>query len=102
MKDCGSCTEVDHSIKVLLNVACNAECRMLGVSNDCLREAGLLCASHRGKRTKGRHFSFLIEREVVTSRCNGNKVSGSQQTEVLQIWYKNDMYTVFSVHDCTH
>ena len=74
---------------------------MLGVSNDCLREAGLLRASNRGKRTKGIHVPFLIEREVVTSRWNGNKISGSQQTEVLQIWHKNDMYTVFPVHDCT-
>ena len=26
--------------------------------------------------------------EVVTSRCHGHKISGSQQTVVLQIWQK--------------
>ena len=29
------------------------------------------------------------------SCCHGSKISGSQQTEVLQIWHKNDIYTVF-------
>ena len=53
----------------------------------------------------GRHVPFLKDREVVTSRCHGNKIPGSQQTEVLQIWQKkkrkrtkNDMYAVFPVH----
>ena len=55
---------------------------MLGVCNDCLREASLLRASERGKRTRGKHVPFLIEREVVTSRCHGSKISGPQQTEV--------------------
>ena len=27
-------------------------------------------------------------KEVVTSRCHGNKISGSRQTVVLQIWQK--------------
>ena len=40
---------------------------------------------NRSKRSRGRQVSFLIEREVVTSRCDGSKISGSQQTEVLQI-----------------
>ena len=57
---------------------------MLGVCNDCLREASLLRASERGKRTRGKHVPFLIEREVVTSRCHGSQISGPQQTEVLQ------------------
>ena len=74
---------------------------MLGVSNDCLREASLLRASDQGKRTGGKHVPFLVESEVVTSRCHGNKISGSQQTEALRIWHKNDMYTIFPVHDCT-
>ena len=74
---------------------------MLGVSNDCLREASLLRASDQGKRTRGKHVPFLMESEVVTSCCHGNKISGSQQTEVLQKWQKNDMYTIFPVHDCT-
>ena len=30
----------------------------------------------------------LWQREVVTSRCHGSKISGSQQTVVLQIWQK--------------
>ena len=54
-------------------------------------------------------FNFdqrLTEKEVVTSRCHGSKISGSQQTVVLQIRQKkktkkkNDMYD-FPVHDCT-
>ena len=57
---------------------------MLGVRNDCLREASLLRASERGKRTREKHVPFLIEREVVTSRCHGSKIYGPQQTEVLQ------------------
>ena len=71
---------------------------------------------NRSKRSRGRQVSFLIEREVVTSRCDGSKISGSQQTEVLQIWHKNDIYQkhvtpigvicfciykVFPVHVCT-
>ena len=36
----------------------------------------------------GRHVPFLKDREVVTSRCHGNKIPGSQETEVLQIWQK--------------
>ena len=56
---------------------------------------------NRRKRTRGRQVSSLIKREVVTSRCHGSKMSRSQQTEVLQIWHKNDIYTVFPVHDCT-
>ena len=58
---------------------------MLGVCNDCLRGASLLRASERGKRTRGKHVPFLIEREVVTSRFHGSKISGPQQTEVLQV-----------------
>ena len=55
----------------------------------CARgEASTLPASDRGKRTMGRHVPFLKDREVVTSRCYGNKIPGSQQTEVLQIWQK--------------
>ena len=53
----------------------------------------------------GRHVPFLKDREVVTSGCHGNKIPGSQETEVLQIWQKkkgkrtkNDMYAVFPVH----
>ena len=71
---------------------------------------------NRSKRSRGRQVSFLIEREVVTSRCHGSKISGSQETEVLQIWHKNDIYQkhvtpigvicfciykVFPVHVCT-
>ena len=71
----------------------------------CARgETSTLRASDRGKRTMGRHVPFLKDREVVTSRCHGNKIPGSQQTEVLQIWQKkkkkrtkNDMYAVFPV-----
>ena len=74
---------------------------MLGVRNDRLREASLLRASDRGKRRRGRQLPFLIEREVVTSRCHGNKISASQQIEVPQIWHKNDIYIVFPVPDCT-
>ena len=36
---------------------------MLGVCNDCLRETSLLRASEQGKRTRGKHVPFLIERE---------------------------------------
>ena len=36
---------------------------MLGVRNDYLREASLLRANERGKRTRGKHVPFLIERE---------------------------------------
>ena len=57
---------------------------MLGVRNDCLREASLLRASERGKRTRGKHIPFLTKREVVTSRWHGSKISGPEQTEVLQ------------------
>ena len=45
------------------------------------------------------------EREVVTSRCHGSKMFGSQQTVALQIWQKNKnekiVLCVFPVHDCT-
>ena len=66
---------------------------MLGVPKDCLREARTLRASDRGlgKSTRRRHVPSLIEKEVVTSRCHGNKTKN--QT--------NDVYTVFPVHDCT-
>ena len=62
---------------------------MLGVPKDCLREARTLRASDRGlgKSMRRRHVLSLIEKEVVTSRCHGNKT--------------NDVYTVFPVHDCT-
>ena len=33
---------------------------------------------NRSKRTRGKQVSFLIEREVATSRCHGGKISGSQ------------------------
>ena len=48
---------------------------MLGVPKDCLREARTLRASDRGlgKSTRRRHVPSLIEKEVVTSRCHGNK-----------------------------
>ena len=36
---------------------------MLGVCNDCLRETSSLRASEQGKRTRGKHVPFLIERE---------------------------------------
>ena len=49
-----------------------------------------LRASDRGKRTRGRHIPFLKDREVVTSRCHGGKISGSQQTDFLQIWQKKE------------
>ena len=70
-------------------------------------EASTLRASDCGKRTRGRQVPFLKDRKVVTSLCHGNKISGSQQTEVLQIWQKkkktkkNDMHAVFPVHDGT-
>ena len=51
-------------------------------------EASTLRASDCGKRTRGRQVPFLKDRKVVTSLCHGNKISGSQQTEVLQIWQK--------------
>ena len=46
---------------------------MLGVPKDCLREAKTLSAIDRGKSTRRRHVPSLIEKEVVTSRCHGNK-----------------------------
>ena len=66
---------------------------MLGVPKDCLREARTLRASDRGlgKSTRRRHVPSLIEKEVVTSRCHGNKTKNET----------NDVYTVFPVHDCT-
>ena len=37
---------------------------------------------------------------VITSQCHDSKISGSQQTTVLQMWQKKiDMYDF--VHDCT-
>ena len=79
---------------------------MLGIPKDCLREGqGEQVTRERPRQThEGRHVPFLKEREVVTSRCHGNKIPGSQQTEVLQIWQKkrkltkNDMYAVFPVY----
>ena len=67
---------------------------MLGVPKDCLREARTLRASDRGlgKSMRRRHVPSLIEKEVVTSRCHGNKTKKNET---------NDMYTVFPVHDCT-
>ena len=64
---------------------------MLGVSKDCLREARTLRAIDRVKSTRRRHVPSLIEKEVVTSRCHGNKTKNET----------NDVYTVFPVHDCT-
>ena len=46
---------------------------MLEVPKDCLREAKTLRASDRGKSSRTRHVPSLIEKEVVTSRCHGNK-----------------------------
>ena len=69
---------------------------MLGVCNDCLREASLLRASEQGKRTREKDVPFLIEREVVTSRCHGSKISGPQQTEVLQSGVSQSPATPFS------
>ena len=66
---------------------------MLGVPKDCLREARTLRAIDRGKSTRRRHVPSLIEKEVVTSRYHGNKTKTKNE--------KNDMYTVFPVHDCT-
>ena len=66
---------------------------MLGVPKDCLPEARTLRASDRGLgKSKRRHVPSLIEKEVVTSRCHGNKTKKNET---------NDMYTVFPVHDCT-
>ena len=58
-----------------------------------MREARTLRASDRGlgKSTRRRHVPSLIEKEVVTSRCHGNKTKNET----------NDVYTVFPVHDCT-
>ena len=39
--------------------------------------------------------------EVGVVCCHGTKISGSQQIEDLQIWHKNDLYTVFPVHGCS-
>ena len=38
--------------------------------------------------TKWFGLKCINNREVVTSRCYGHKISGSQQTVVLQIWQK--------------
>ena len=65
---------------------------MLGVPKDCLREARTLRAIDRVKSTRRRHVPSLIEKEVVTSRCHGNKRKKNET---------NDVYTVFPVHDCT-
>ena len=54
------------------------------------RVVSTLLASDRGKRTRGRHVPFLKDREVVTSRSHGGKISGSQQTDFLQIWQKKE------------
>ena len=49
----------------------------------------------------GRHVPFLKDREVVTSRCHGNKIPGSQETEVLQIWQKKKKKTNKKWHVCS-
>ena len=37
----------------------------------------------------GQIVGFTVKRgAVVTSRCHGSKISGSQQTVLLQIWQK--------------
>ena len=58
-----------------------------------MREARTLRASDRGlgKSTRRRHVPSLIEKEVVTSRCHGNKTKKRNKI--------NDVYTVFPVHD---
>ena len=46
---------------------------------------------HRGLRPAHHNVSRVHcskYREVVTSRCHGSKISGSQQTVVLQIWHE--------------
>ena len=59
---------------------------MLGVPKDCLREARTLRASDRGlgKSTRRRHVPSLIEKEVVTSRCHGNKTKKTKQMTCIQ------------------
>ena len=59
---------------------------MLGVPKDCLREARTLRASDRGlgKSMRRRHVPSLIEKEVVTSRCHGNKTKKTKQMTCIQ------------------
>ena len=45
-----------------------------------------MCVRTEKLRDSGNQpLSFLV-RQVVTSRCHGSKVTGSQQTVALQIW----------------
>ena len=50
------------------------------------------------------HHRIEEKSRYVTLRCHGSKISGSQQTVILQIWQKKnenvDMYDL-TVHDCT-
>ena len=57
---------------------------MLGVPKDCLREARTLRAIDRVKSTRRRHVPSLIEKEVVTSRCHGNKTKKTKQMTCIQ------------------
>ena len=57
---------------------------MLGVPKDCLREARTLRAIDRVKSTRRRHVPSLIEKEVVTSRCLGNKRKKTKKMTCIQ------------------
>ena len=57
---------------------------MLGVPKDCLREARTLRAIDRVKSTRRRHVPSLIEKEVVTSRCHGNKTKKRKKKTCIQ------------------
>ena len=54
---------------------------MLEVPKDCLRKARTLRSSDRGKSTKRRHVPSLIEKEVVMSRCHGNKTKKKETND---------------------
>ena len=54
---------------------------MLEVPKDCLREARTLRASDRTKSMRRRHVPSLIEKEVVTSRCHGNKTKKKETND---------------------
>ena len=62
---------------------------MLEVPKDCLREARTYRASDRTKSTRRRHVPSLIEKEIVTSRCHGNKTTKKKKET-------NDMYMYLS------
>ena len=78
---------------------------MLGVPKDCLREARTLRAIDRGKSTRRRHVPSLIDKEVITSRCHGNKTKKTKKMTCIQSFLcmielrsKTVAHTFFSIN----